>query len=157
MFFIKRNYVLFFCFAFALTINAQDGSKAIALKVILQSIEIQHHVYFNYIEDDIAVVKIEAPKKSLSLNEKMVYLQKKTNLLFEKVNNKFITITPKKKEVELVCGYVFSKIDNLPQEDANIQLTDGSSTMTDKKGYFEIDKGNATEIGISHVGFIPKK
>lgn len=157
MFFIKRNYVLFFCFAFALTINAQDGSKAIALKVILQSIEIQHHVYFNYIEDDIAVVKIEAPKKSLSLNEKMVYLQKKTNLLFEKVNNKFITITPKKKEVELVCGYVFSKIDNLPQEDANIQLTDGSSTMTDKKGYFEIDKGNATEIGISHVGFIPQK
>jgi hypothetical protein len=156
MFFIKRNYVLFFCFVFALGIKAQDGSKAIALKAILQSIEKQHHVYFNYIEDEIVVVKIEPPKKSLSLNEKIAYLQKKTNLLFEKVDNKFITIT-NKKEVELVCGFVFSKNDNLPQEGANIKLTNGVSTTTDKRGYFEINIKNATEIGISHIGFIAQK
>ena len=156
MFFIKRNYVLFFCFVFALGIKAQDGSKAIALKAILQSIEKQHHVYFNYIEDEIVVVKIEPPKKSLSLNEKIAYLQKKTNLLFEKVDNKFITIT-NKKEVEIVCGYVFSKNDNLPQEGANIKLTNGVSATTDKRGYFEINIKNATEIGISHIGFIAQK
>jgi hypothetical protein len=156
MFFIKRNYVLFFCFVFALSIKAQDGSKAIALKAILQSIEKQHHVYFNYIEDEIVVFKIEPPKKSLSLNEKIVYLQKKTNLLFEKVDNKFITIT-NKKEVELVCGYVFSKNDNLPQEGANILLIDGGSTATDNKGYFEIKIKKATEIWISHIGFIAQK
>ncbi|MBC7846382.1 MAG: TonB-dependent receptor [Flavobacterium sp.] len=156
MFFIKSNYVLFFCFAFALSINAQDGSKAIALKAILQSIEKQHHVYFNYIEDEIAFVKIEPPKKSLSLNEKLVYLHKKTNLQFEKIDPKFITIIPK-KEVERVCGYVFSKDDNLPQEGTNIQLLNGGSTTTDKKGYFEIATEKATEIGISHIGFISQK
>ena len=156
MFFIKRNSVLFFCFVFALSLNAQDRSKAIALKAILQSIEKQHHVYFNYIEDEIAVFKIEPPKKSLSLNEKLVYLQKKTNLQFEKVDPKFITIVPK-KEVELVCGYVYSKNDNLPQEGANIQLLNGVYTTTDKRGYFEINIENATEIRISHVGFISQE
>jgi hypothetical protein len=153
MFFRKRIYVLFFCFAFALSINAQDRSKAIALKAILQSIEKQHHVYFNYIEDEIAIDKIEAPKKSLTLNEKLVYLEKKTNLKFQKIDNKYITITTK-KIVEQICGYVFSKTDNLPQESANIQLTNGGSTTTDKRGYFEINKGNATQISISHIGFV---
>lgn len=156
MFFIKRIYVLFFCFAFALSINAQDGSKAIALKAILQSIEKQHHVYFNYIEEEIAVDKIEPPKKSLSLNEKLVYLAIKTNLKFQKIDHKYITVTNKKIVVQ-ICGYVFSKIDNSPQEGANIQLTNGGSTTTDKRGYFEINKGNATEISISHIGFIPQK
>lgn len=156
MFFIKRIYVLFFCFAFALSINAQDGSKAIALKAILQLIEKQHHVYFNYLDVEIAVLKIEPPKTSLSLNEKLVYLEKKTNLIFKKIDNKYITVS-NKKTVELICGYVFSKNDNLPQEGANIQLINGGNTTTDKRGYFEINKENATEIGISHVGFISKK
>jgi hypothetical protein len=157
MFFIKRNCVLFFCFACALSINAQDGSKAIALKAILQSIEKQHHVYFNYIEDEIVVIKIEPPKKSLPLNEKLVYLHKKTNLQFEKVDNQFITITTKQKEGELVCGYVFSKNDDSPQEGANIQLINGGYATTDKRGYFEIETGKTAEIAISHVGFITKK
>ncbi len=156
MFFIKRNCVLFFCFVFALNLKAQDGSKAIALKTILQSIEKQHHVYFNYIENEIVVIKIEPPKKSLSLNDKIVYLEKKTNLLFDKVDSQFITISSK-KEVELICGYVFSKNENLPQESANIQILNGSHTTTDKKGYFEIKKENATEIEISHVGFSSQK
>ncbi len=156
MFFIKRNYALFFCFVFALSIKAQDGNKAIALKAILQSIEKQHHVYFNYIEDEIAIVKIEPPKKSLSLSEKIVYLQKRTNLQFEKVDNKFITIIPK-KQVKLICGYVYSKNDNQPQEGTNVQLINGGSTMTDKRGYFEIKIEEATEIGISHIGFIAQK
>ena len=49
MFFIERIYVLFFCCVFALSIKAQDRSKAIALKDVLQSIEKQHDIYFNYI------------------------------------------------------------------------------------------------------------
>ena len=155
MFFLKRIHFTIFCFAFALTLTAQDKSKAIPLKTILQAIEQQHQIYFNYLEDEIIVFKIEPPIKTLSLNEKINYLQKKTNLIFEKVDNKFITIASK-KVTDLVCGYVFSAVDKIPLEGVNIQLINGGSTSTDKKGYFEIHKGKLTDVSISHIGFINK-
>lgn len=156
MFFLKRIYLVFFCFAYALTITAQDKSKAIALKLILQSIEKQHKVYFNYIEGEILVYIIEPPLKTESLNDKIDYLRKNTNLLFENIDNKFINISSK-KEIKLVCGYVFSKVDNSPLENVNIQLTNDTSTSTDKKGYFELPNTKVKELLISHIGFINKK
>lgn len=156
MFFIKRVYVLFFCFVFVLSLKAQDTNKAIALKTVLQLIEKQHNVNFNYIETEIEVFKITSPKSTLSLDQKISYLQKNTNLLFEKIDSKFISIS-NKKEVDLICGFIYSKTDNSPQESVNIQTSNGTNTTTDRKGYFEIKKDNSTEISVSHIGFIPKK
>jgi hypothetical protein len=156
MFSIKRIYILFFCFVFALTIKAQDRNKAIALKYVLQTIEKKHHITFNYIETDIADVRIIPPNSSISLAEKLNYLREKTNLIFENIDNKFVNISYK-KEIELICGYVYSKNDNSPQEGANIQLINGGYTATDNKGYFELPKESATEIVISHIGFSSRK
>lgn len=156
MFLIKRVYVLFFCFVFVLSIKAQDTSKAIALKNVLQLIEKQHNVNFNYIDTEIEVFKIASPKSTLSLDEKISYLRKKTNLLFEKIDSKFISIS-NKKEADLICGFIYSKVDNSPQESVNIQTSNGINTTTDRKGYFELKNDNSSEISISHIGFIPKK
>ena len=156
MFFIKRMYLLFFCFVFVLSIHAQVNSKAIALKTILQLIEKQHHVNFNYIDNEIVVFKILPPKKSISLNEKLNYLRKKTNLLFENREDQFITISTK-KENPTICGYVFSRISNTPQEGVNVQYLNGSKTTTDKNGYFELKKEESPEIQMSYVGFVLKK
>jgi hypothetical protein len=153
MFSKKHINILFFCFVFALNLSAQDKNKAIGLKYVLQTIEKKHHVTFNYIENDIVSIKIIPPNTTISLAEKLKYLRAKTNLQFEIIDNKFIIIS-KKKEAELVCGYVLSKHTDLPQEGANITLNNGNLTVTDKKGYFELPKENSTEITISHVGFI---
>src|SRR3970040_1846793 len=77
MFSIKHIYILFFCFVFALNVTAQDKNKAIALKYVLQSIEKKHAVTFNYIENDIVNISIIPPVSSLSLAEKLYYLQKR--------------------------------------------------------------------------------
>ncbi|MCI4444043.1 MAG: TonB-dependent receptor [Lentimicrobium sp.] len=156
MFSIKHIYILSFCFVFALTVTAQDRNKAIALKYVLQSIEKKHHLTFNYLETDIVDIQIIPPNSSLNLAEKLNYLRKETNLIFENIDNKFINIS-NKKEIELVCGYVFSKNDNSPQEGVNIKLINGGNTVTDKKGYFELPKENATEIIVSHIGFTTQK
>jgi len=156
MFSIKHIYTLLFCFVFALTLSAQDRNKAIALKYVLQSIEKKHQITFNYIETDIIEVKIIPPNSSLSLAEKLNYLQKETNLTFENIDNKFVNIS-NKKEIELICGYVFSKNDNSPQEGVNIKLINGGNTITDKKGYFELPKEKTTEIVVSHIGFTTQK
>ncbi len=156
MFSKKHIFFLLFCFVFTLTLTAQDKNKAIALKTVLQSIEKKHHITFNYIENDIVEIKIIPPNPKISLAEKLDYIQKKTNLIFENLKNKYVNIS-KKIEVEMVCGYVFSKNDNLPQAGANIYLINGKSTVTDIKGYFEIPKEKATEVAISHIGFITQK
>jgi hypothetical protein len=156
MFSKKHIYSLLFCFVFTLTISAQDRNKAIALKYVLQSIEKKHHVTFNYIEADIIEIKIIPPNPSLSFAEKLDDLRKKTNLTFENINNKFINISHK-IEIELICGYVYSKNNNLPQEGVNIKSSNGSITATDTKGYFELPKEKSTEIIVSHVSFNSQK
>lgn len=158
MFFIKRIYVLFFLFAFVLGITAQDRSKAIDLKNILQSLEKQHHVIFNYVDNDVLYFKIKPPHKFLSLDKKIEYLHKKTNLSFENIDNQFINIYKNNAvDTKKICGYVFSKTDNSPMENVNIQVINGNRTTTDKKGYFEVNKENSDELTISNVGFATKK
>ena len=155
---MKYTSVLFFCLVFVLSMTAQNRSKAIALKDILQSIEKQHLIYFNYIDNEIVTLKIVPPKKSLSLNKKISYLEKKTNLFFENIDNKFITIHSNNTvDSKNICGYVFSKEDNSPLENVNIKFEDGFSTSTNKKGYFELKKEKSTDLLISNIGYATEK
>ena len=155
---MKYTSVLFFCLVFVLSMTAQNRSKAIALKDILQSIEKQHLIYFNYIDNEIVTLKIVPPKKSLSLNKKISYLEKKTNLFFENIDNKFITIHSNNTvDSKNICGYVFSKEDNSPLENVNIKFEDGFSTSTNKKGYFELKKEKSTDLLISNIGYTTEK
>ncbi|MFV8342647.1 TonB-dependent receptor [Flavobacterium sp. XS2P39] len=155
---MKYTSVLFFYLVFVLSTTAQNRSKAIALKDILQSIEKQHLIYFSYIDNEIVDLKIIPPKKSLSLNKKMIYLEKKTNLFFENIDNKFITIYSNNRvDMKNICGYVFSKEDNLPLENVNIKFEDGFSTSTNKKGYFELKKEKSTDLIISNIGYTTEK
>lgn len=159
MLLLKRILILFTCFVFILSAKAQDKNKAIALKDILQSIEKQHHVIFNYIDNEVIVFKITPPRRTLTLNEKLKYLQKKTNLFFENINNQYINVFNKIpiKKIK-ICGYVFSKENNKVLENANIRITDTNNrAITDNRGYFELQLGNSTEIIISFVGYTSQK
>ncbi|WP_225318075.1 TonB-dependent receptor plug domain-containing protein [Flavobacterium luteum] len=141
-----------------MSINAQDKNKTIPLKKIFQNIEKQHHVIFNYIDVEIEKIILLPPKNNLSLNEKIKYLQKKTNLSFDTINNQFITVFDKKKpELIKICGYVFNKNEKTPLENANIHFNNGNNTITDKNGYFELQKQNSNEIAISYIGFATQK
>lgn len=156
MFSTKHIYILFFCFVFALTLSAQDRNKAIALKNVLISIEKKHHITFNYIENEIIEIKIIPPIPTLSLQEKLNYLQKNTKLKFENINNQFINIS-NKIESEIVCGYIFSKNENTPIEGVNIKMNNGGNSITNSEGYFELLKKNNNELIISHIGYISQR
>jgi TonB-dependent Receptor Plug Domain len=154
----KRFYILLFCFVFVLQLYAQDKNKAIALKTVLVAIENQHHVSFNYTENLVIDLEIAPPPIDFSLNEKLNYLESKTHLSFENINNRFITIYDKETEQKkLVCGYVFSEVDNLPLEKANVNFANGESCTTNKVGYFEIKTQKITDFIVSYVGFKNQK
>jgi hypothetical protein len=153
----KQFHFLFFTFFLVLNLFSQDKGKLVSFKKILIDIEQQHQVSFNYTEDNIAGLQLTPPKRSLSLDQKLHYLAKNTNLSFENIGNKFINIYKKDIESKMICGYVFSDIDKKPIENANITLLSKTQITTDSNGYFECKQDDSALFLISHVGFMSKR
>ena len=152
-----NNFIFCFLSFFALNLSAQDKGNAIPLKNIIIDIEQQHQVNFNYTEDNVSGLQLIPPKKSLSLEQKLQYLVKKTNLSFENLGNKFINIYKNYDKINIICGYVFSNTDKKPIENANIHLINNTQITTDLNGYFEFENSSKNNFSISHIGFITKK
>lgn len=150
--------LLLFCIAFVLNLTAQNKSNTVALKIILIAIEKQHQVNFNYTENNIANIKITPPQQTLSLSKKLKYLEKKTNLSFENIDNKFINIAPKNtRNKAIICGYILSENDAKPLENANILLPNGKGLVSNSLGYFELNPEDKMEFSISYLGYRTKK
>lgn len=148
---------LFFTFFLVLNLFGQDKGKLVPFKKIIIDIEQQHKVTFNYTEDIIADQQLSPPKKSLSLDQKLHYLARNTNLSFENIGNKFINIYKKDPQSPIICGYVFSAADKKPIENANINLANKNQVTTDSDGYFEFNKEDGNVFLISHIGFLTKR
>jgi hypothetical protein len=157
MFFPKQFHFLFFLFFLVLNLFAQDKGKVMPFKKIIIDIEKQHEVSFNYTEDNISDLQLVPPKRSLSLDQKLHYLAKNTNLSFENIGNKFINIYKKEIKSQIICGYIFSKYDKKTIENANISLANKNQITTDSNGYFEFNGEDKNAVLISHIGFIPKR
>ncbi|OUD34844.1 TonB-dependent receptor [Flavobacterium sp. FPG59] len=152
----KSFHFSFFFFFLVLHLLAQEKEKSMPFKKIIIEIEQQHKVSFNYTEDNITGLQLHPPKRSLSLDQKLQYLERKTNLSFENIGNQFINIYKKDKEANIICGYVFSA-DKKPIENANINLNDKIQLTTDANGYFEGEKSEKNILWISHIGYITKR
>jgi hypothetical protein len=147
-----------FVLLFVFDVFAQEQTTNTSLKKILQAVESQHQVTFNYLEKDIENTLLSNPETNLSLELKIDFIEKKTNLIFQKSADGLYTISKKKKASEFkICGIVFSKITNSVLENANIQTTSNRNTTTNSDGYFEIITNNPETISISFIGYISKK
>lgn len=153
----KQFHFLFCMFFLALNLFAQDKGEVMPFKKIINDIEKQHQVTFNYTEDNIAGLQINPPKESLSLDQKLRYLAKETNLSFENIGNKFVNIYKKDTESKIICGYIFSSTEKKPIDNANINFSNKTQVTTDSNGYFEFKKADSTIFLISHIGFITKR
>jgi hypothetical protein len=152
----KSFYFSLFFFFLVLPLLAQEKDKCMPFKRIIIEIEQQHKVSFNYTEDNITGLQLHPPKKSFSLDQKLQYLEKNTNLSFENIGNQFINIYIKNKKSNIICGYVFSA-DKKPIENANISINHKIQLTTDANGYFEGEKSEMNILWISHIGFITKR
>lgn len=153
----KRCVFLLLILLHVLNLSAQDNRKTMPLKKIITDIEQQHQVSFNYTENTVDALQLNPPKKSLSLDQKLQYLSKKTGLSFENIENKFINIYRKTNAPHVICGYIFSGIDKKPIENANINASNETPVTSNPQGYFELEKGEKDSFTVSHVGFITKR
>ena len=146
--------VIFSLFVFVLPLRAQNKDKAIVLKNIFENISKKHNVNFNFIEEEIAVFKLIPPANSFTLQEKLNYISEKTQLKFEFISEKYISIINNQKLDKPLCGYLLDEETKEPIQNATLLVTGTNTyTITNENGFFELKTKSANTIEISHLNY----
>jgi len=148
----KTTILLGLLFIISYNLFAQNTKKQEPLISIINNIENQYNIQFNYVEDVINGIALTSPNKDLTLTEVLEFLERKTELRFTFLNSSIILIN--QKEEKLLCGYIRDKENLEPIAFAAIQ-TSNFSTISNEKGFFEIKiKDLSQPLTISHLGYV---
>lgn len=148
-----RQFLLI-CFIFFLVpAAAQDKNGGLPLKQVLEQIEKQHSVKFNYIVEEVTPIKLVPPPAGLELNGKLDYIEENTSLNFM-VSGSYITLYTR-SSTKFICGYVLNK-GGRPIEKAEVTCpATAEKVLTDKRGYFEFSLQASGDIEVFHASFQP--
>ena len=149
----KYTIILYFIFfAFSSSLFSQADQEKKLLSEILILLQEKHQYQFTYADDVIKDITVKPPPANFSINEAINYLRKATNLIFQYLDNKFISITPKKVSFS-ICGYIIDEETREPLEAVTI-IGKNNQTITDSFGYFKLKIDQINEsISIRHLGF----
>lgn len=87
--------------AFSFEMNAQNTTKSEPLVTVLEKLQNQFNVQFNFAEDLVKSIKIAAPSGDLSLTEVLLYLEENTSLSFTETEDNIILVQSKSKSFGL--------------------------------------------------------
>ncbi len=152
----KRNKKISFFFILMLliicsTYAQKNANKQESLVQVINILEEQYHIQFNYAEDTIDGVFLQVPNKNLSLKEVLNYLENNTNLLFTILSDSIVLVKP--KEGIVLCGYLKDKDNLMPLVEASIQSFN-SSAISDENGFFQIKIEDFIQpITIRYLGY----
>ena len=152
--FQNRAVFLFIFLFFSILSFAQNDKNVIPLKNILNLITTQHDVRFSYIEDEVVVYSIVSPNKKWSLEQKIEYLEKQTNLQFKLIGQKYYSIYNDKKLDKPLCGFLLDYETGKPIENALLTIEGTTNTtFTDVNGHFKLPKVSSNNIKIQHPSY----
>ena len=149
----KYTIILYFIFfAFSTSLFSQADQEKRSLSEILTLLQEKYQYQFTYADDVIKDINVKPPPTNITINQAINYLRIETNLIFQFLDNKFISITPKKVLLS-ICGYIIDEESHEPLEAVTITGTNNQA-ITDSFGYFKlaIDQANKS-ISIRHLGF----
>jgi hypothetical protein len=132
---------------------SQDERK-IPLRSILDQITKQHNAKFSLVEEEIIVYSLVPPKKELSLQEKLSYIEQRTRLKFELISNLYYSIYNDVRMDKPLCGYLLDAETGAGIENAEIVIAGKSiSVSTDAQGYFTLPVLSPNSIQIRHLSY----
>ena len=148
---IKKTFIYFSVLIFiSNNCYAQNENKQPLLQV-LNTLEIQYNIQFNYAEDSIKNVFVELPSQDYTLEEVLNDLRSKTNLSFTLISNNIVLI--KQEDGTLICGYIKDKDTGAPLVSATIQHSE-NSVITDESGFFQLKISDiSASISIRYLGY----
>lgn len=153
----KALYLLFFLLLNFIFVSAQNSKDEVSLKILLLEIGQKHSIVFNYIEDEIAIFKIQPPDESWELSKKLKYINQRTHLRFKVVGDKYFTVYNDPKYDKPLCGYLFNEQTSEPIENAMIQIDNiGIQVFSQADGHFELPVISPHPIRFIHQSFESK-
>ncbi|WP_370478215.1 TonB-dependent receptor [Tamlana flava] len=152
---IKKAFIFFSLLFFVqLGVNAQDKDGQELLSRVLNILQEQYNIQFNYAEDTVENILLVPPAKSLSLSEALTYLEAETGLSYSMMSEGVILVQLKKIELQF-CGYVKDRDNLQPLLAATVQ-SGNNSIITDDNGFFQIKIESPLEpITIRFLGYRP--
>jgi hypothetical protein len=157
MFVKKKLFLSLFLFLF-LFAHAQQNQEVYPLKAILDEISAKHNIKFNFIDEELLIYQLTPPNTSLSLSEKIAYIESKTRLKIKKISVSYYSIYNEQKLDKPLCGYLYDNEMGIPVENATIKVHKNNVIVfSDEKGYFELPLVSANKIEISHLNFERKE
>lgn len=153
---IKNNCWVFLLLLFSLPVFSQEATP-LPLKAVLDQVSGAHGVRFSFIEDEIVVYSVVPPAESMTLAEKLKYLERETKLRFRRISSTYYSIVNDSRFDKPLCGYVLDQTTGLAIENASVSITNTAVRVaTDSKGYFELPKISPDLILIRHQSYEPK-
>ena len=154
---MKKQFILLLLglFICVFSLKSQETQqKSISLKKIFIALEKKYDVKFSFSDSLIENQFIIIDLKDKTLDNILTEIESKTSLLFQKLTNRYITITEKKDLIpNAICGYVLDHKTKLLIAGATI--TSSLKTIgktTNNLGYFQV--ANIKENDILSIRFI---
>lgn len=134
--------------------NAQNEENTIPLKAVLEEISSKSNIKFNYIEEELIIYKLIPPSNTLSLSEKIAYIESKTGLKIKQINKNYYSVYNNRKLDKPLCGYLIDIETGIPIDNATVKIFGTQKVVfTDDKGYFELPVISPNKIEFSHLNF----
>jgi outer membrane receptor for ferrienterochelin and colicin len=109
---LKKGVLLFVFFSLSFLSFSQVEDDKIPLTEILKTLEQRYNVRFSYADKTIANIKLKAPNINLSLDEVLSYLKNETDLVFNPLNKRFISVE-KRQEKNKTENYTLQRLDEI--------------------------------------------
>lgn len=128
-----RRYVviLLLSLTFSFQLNSQTIENGMSLSQVFRAIEGQFNVQFNYAEDAIKGIVIEAPDEDLSIEDTLTYLESVTNFSFTLTDDNMILVIINDPSFDLqqlseivLSGYIVKGINKLGDGSFEIDVSD---------------------------------
>ena len=152
------NRLILYIFFFICSVGFSQGKgKEIPLQEFIELTEAKFSVKFSYAVEDVNTLKILLPKEDMSLSETITYLNKRTLLNFEIIDERYITVSALNKRID-ACGQILISQDKSPLLGVNI-IVENTSTgaVSDAEGYFRLNNiPKNAQLIISYIGFETK-
>ena len=149
----KLNCSYLIIFLFSLIAYGQTDSNKKALSELLTGLEKKYNCHFDYADDVIEGIFVEAVPDNYSIEEVIDYLRHIPGLNFEFQKNNHITIN-RINYNEYICGYVIDDETRNPVPDAMVIVGNSNST-TDSYGFFRLkSKEGEDSVIIESLGYI---
>lgn len=159
-----QKFTYFFLFIFSIGFSQIEVVAPIQNKVslskILRVLEKEHNIRFSFDTNLIEKHECLPFPKDIGLEEKLKLLREETNLIFQKIDERYIIIKEKIPTTNLtVCGFLVDAYKREPIMGATV-FVEGKSigTVTNNAGYFELKKMQSNwEIRLDYLGYQSKK